>query len=677
MSDPKELVGQRVEQYVIRKHIARGGMADVYLAYEEELQRKVALKIMLPALVSDEQYVVRFQREARTVAKLDHANIVHIYAIGLSTDGRPYIAMQYVDGGSLRDTLVRVSQQGKLVDTNQALTIIGKMADALQVAHSVGIVHRDIKPSNILIRPDGRPVLVDLGIASVEGSAKITHTGTLIGTPHYMSPEQASGKKVDARSDLYSLGVILYELLAGKRPFEATEPMAVLHQHVYEQPPPLENYRTDLSPQTVYLVHRCLRKDPNERFQTAGEMRGAINHVIKAEGGAGVMTQVDGWQPYPTDEYRLSQSKIMTPQQAEAQPPAAESGRRKWLLGLIPIAILMCVVLFWLMISSPSSPFNVLSVPTETIVSVAGLGDELKSETATPSTSLTPAAPDDEVPDVDEVPVIIEETAVPTDTHTPQATDTTEPTHTATPEPTATIELGPIRSIIGKSVLGTSMETVSFGSGPNPIIFIGGLHAGSAPSTVSLAQRAITYFSDNPDTIPSTVTLHVIPNANPDSPYAPGELSGRLNAHKVDLNRNWDCRWTEDASWRGSVVPGSGGPAPFSEPETQALKDFILQTHPAVVVFWEARAKDGLSSPGTCGSRPLVSLPPAEIYGIAAGYPIADFEALTNQVLNGDGTNWIDQQGIPAIAVLLPEYENIDWSNNLAGMRAILDSYAN
>jgi serine/threonine protein kinase len=209
MSDPKALVGQRIEHYIIREHIARGGMADVYLAYEEKLQRKVALKIMLPALVADQQFVVRFQREAQTVARLDHANIVHVYAIGLTNDGRPYIAMQYIEGGSLHDTLARVAEQGRLIDTNQALTIIGKMADALQVAHAAGIVHRDIKPSNILIRPDGRPVLVDLGIAAVEGGPKITHTGTLIGTPHYMSPEQATGKAVDARSDLYSLAIIL------------------------------------------------------------------------------------------------------------------------------------------------------------------------------------------------------------------------------------------------------------------------------------------------------------------------------------------------------------------------------------------------------------------------------------------------------------------------------------
>jgi len=256
-----------------------------------------------------------------------------------------------------------------------------------------------------------------------------------------------------------------------------------------------------------------------------------------------------------------------------------------------------------------------------------------------------------------------------------ESTETPQPTIAPTPEPTVTPDFGPETSVIGRSVRGSPIEAVRFGTGENPLIFVGGLHAGSAPSTVSLAQRAINYFTDNPAEIPTTAIVYVIPNANPDSPYDPGELSGRLNGNNVDLNRNWDCRWVEDASWRGNVVPGSGGPAPFSEPETQALAEFILDSNPQAVIFWEARAQNGLSSPGTCGSRPKVSQQTAEIYGLAAGYPIADFEDLTSQVLNGDGTNWIDDQGIPAIAVLLPEYENIDWNNNLAGIRAILDAY--
>ncbi len=687
MADPDLLVGQRIEQYEILKHIARGGMADVYLAYEGDLQRKVALKIMLPALAADEQYVARFRREAQTVARLDHPNIVHVYGIGLMDDGRPYIAMQYVEGGSLRDTLVKMGQENRLIETHQSLSIIGKMADALHVAHNAGIMHRDIKPSNILIRPDGRPVLVDLGIAAVTGGPKITQTGTLIGTPHYMSPEQAMGKPIDGRSDLYSLGVILYELLSGRRPFEADEPLAVLHQHIYEQPPPLENYRPDLNPQTIYLVHRCLRKDPDQRFQSAAELRGAINLVIKEEGGPGMVTQVEGWVPYPTDEYRLSKSKIQPLPNAEAV--IEEPGRRKWPLILLPVLLLfLCIAAFYFVdpLNMFGSGANGRPVDNGSEIEGGGLIAAQITETLTaapqddPEQRPTPFGQDasvgeDPPPTATAEEVIPQpiETVPPTATLEPQATE--EPTEEPSLTPTATPDLGPETSVIGRSVLGSSLEAVRFGAGDNVIIFIGGLHAGSAPSTVSLAQRAINYFSDNQSEIPPSAVVYVIPNANPDSPYAPGELSGRLNANDVDLNRNWDCRWVEDASWRGNVVPGSGGSAPFSEPETQALAEFILDQDPQVVVFWEARAQDGLSSPGTCSSRPRVSQEPAQIYGVAAGYPVADFEDLTSQVLNGDGTNWIDDQGIPAIAVLLPEYENIDWENNLAGMRAILDAY--
>lgn len=214
-----------------------------------------------------------------------------------------------------------------------------------------------------------------------------------------------------------------------------------------------------------------------------------------------------------------------------------------------------------------------------------------------------------------------------------------------------------------------------FGSGPNVVIFIGGLHAGFAPATVSLAQQTVTFFTQNLDVIPEKLTVYVINSVNPDSPIAPGELRGRLNANNVDLNRNWNCNWTRDARWRGRIVPGSGGDSPFSEPETQSLRDFILEKNPTAVIFWEARAVDGLSSPGNCGGRSLEAERLASTYGFAAGYQIADFEELTNQELNGDGTNWLVEQGIPAAAVLLPEYTSLDWENNRAGILAVLEQY--
>jgi serine/threonine-protein kinase len=672
------LIGMQVDQYRIESHLARGGMADVYIARDVHLDRLVAFKILLSMLAQDAQYVKRFQREAQAVARLDHPNIVKVYSTGLMPAGQPYIAMQYVQGGSMREQLLRWQQYGKVAPAPQSLAIIRHLGSALDTAHRAGIVHRDLKPSNVLIRPnDGMPVLVDLGIAAIQGSEKLTQTGSLIGTPHYMSPEQVRGEKVDGRSDIYSLGVILYELLAGVRPFEADESIAILHKHVYEAPPPIDQLRPGLSGPTLHVVTTCLQKDPANRFQTSEGLTNAIDRALQVEGQQGYILKTTVLLPEGENEL-ISRSKVVKPPSSQAPPKQKRS--KLWLALLVVVVLVVSGGILALNIlgsDAPTPPAD--DSPLTPVANHEGV-PAIVAE-VTEISEITEVQEATEITEVIEATGTIaptEQSLMPTEVVTDEPTvATVSPTETATTEPTATSDLGPERSVVGETVLGTPMEIVRFGAGPKTIVFVGGLHAGAAPSTVSLAQRAIIYFTDNPQVIPPMVTLYVIPNANPDSPYAPGELAGRLNANSVDLNRNWDCRWTENATWRGNVIQGSGGPAPFSEPETQALRDFILDYRPAVIVFWEARAQDGLSSPGTCGSRPLVSLRPAEIYGIAAGYPIADFEDLTNQVLNGDGTNWIDQQGIPAIAVLLPEYENVDWNNNLAGMRAILDAYAN
>ena len=201
---------------------------------------------------------------------------------------------------------------------------------------------------------------------------------------------------------------------------------------------------------------------------------------------------------------------------------------------------------------------------------------------------------------------------------------------------------------------------------------MGGLHAGFAPGSVSVAQRTITHFSENLEEIPAETTVYVITSLSPDSPYDPGELPGRFNIRGVDINRNWECNWTRNARVLGRTVNGSGGSAPFSEPETSALLDLINETQPKAVVFWEAKATGGLSSPGSCGTRTAVSGSLAQAYGLAAGYKVADFEQLTNQQITGDASNWLDKESIPAIAVLLPEYTAVDWDNNLAGIRAVI-----
>jgi hypothetical protein len=245
------------------------------------------------------------------------------------------------------------------------------------------------------------------------------------------------------------------------------------------------------------------------------------------------------------------------------------------------------------------------------------------------------------------------------------ATLTAQPTPTPTAQPVVQV------TQIGQSTLGAPIEVYRFGSGRRHIVLIGGLHAGFAPGTVTLAQRAIQHFQDNPGEIAGNITLHIIPNANPDSPFAPGAKAGRLNANGVDLNRNWDCNWQPNAVWRDNPV--SGGSFPFSEPETVALQTYLTRLQPVGVVFWEAKMQSGWSAAGGCATVSSASEALAALYGNNAGYTVAPWEAYA---VNGDATNWLDDQGIPAISVLILDYEAVDWANNLRAIRALLQAYS-
>lgn len=193
---------------------------------------------------------------------------------------------------------------------------------------------------------------------------------------------------------------------------------------------------------------------------------------------------------------------------------------------------------------------------------------------------------------------------------------------------------------------------------------------------MELAERVIAHFLENLDAIPPQISLVVVPNLNPDSPRSPGNLPGRLNGNGVDLNRNWDCRWVPNPQWGTEPVDGLGGTEPFSEPEVRSLANFITAQGETAVVFWQARAALGLVSPGECSEGTTVSQSLANVYGEAAGYHVEDFEDLVNTVVQGDATNWLDKQGIPAISVLLTNYTTSDFEENMAAIEAVLDFYA-
>ena len=289
----------------------------------------------------------------------------------------------------------------------------------------------------------------------------------------------------------------------------------------------------------------------------------------------------------------------------------------------------------------------------------------IEVETAVDSTSKVESDSSSQQTTPDPPTATPEMTAIPTlpPTQTPLPTNTPLPTEIPTPE-FASVEK------IAESAGGIPIEVIRFGSGDNKILLVGGISSGYSPGSVSVAQRTVAYFKENPQEIPDSVTLFVIENFNPDSIYDPGKRNGRFNANGVDLNRNWDCDWVRNADVLGEVRANSGGSEPFSEPEVQGLRDFVLREQPDATIIWSARSQNGLVSPGLCGNRSLVSTSVANTFGIGAGYEVLELKGT-----QGDISNWLDQQGLPAFFVLLPDYANSDWNNNLAGIKAVIGRF--
>ena len=255
--------------YKILRQLGRGGMATVYLAIQESVQREVALKVMSPSLLADPDFGERFLREARIAAKLHHRNVVGVHDVGRAGEYH-YIAMEYLGGGAV------LANDGKPRPVGFALRVTREIATALNYAHAKGFVHRDVKPDNILLREDGSAALTDFGIARASDSAThMTRTGTVIGTPHYMSPEQARGRPLDGRADLYSLGIVLHELLTGRVPFHADDSLAVGIMHITQPIPILPERLYALQP----LLNRLLAKNPEDRHQDGAAVADAIEQI--------------------------------------------------------------------------------------------------------------------------------------------------------------------------------------------------------------------------------------------------------------------------------------------------------------------------------------------------------------------------------------------------------------
>ncbi len=288
ITDYNELLGQALGTCTLQRLLGRGGMGAVYLAQQSRPRRTVAVKVLMPGNVLDKksraEFLARFRREADAIAALDHVNIMPIYEYGEQGD-IAYLVMPYVNGGTLREVL----EQRGILPPDEVVQIIEQAAAALDTAHAQGIIHRDLKPGNILLHADGRLLLADFGLAKVlrdlkdpaqSGPSDLTSTGTIVGTPEYLSPEQGTGRPIDHHSDIYSLGIVLFQMLSGHVPFTGTSPVAVAIKHALEEPPLLTELNPSVPPTVEAVVMKALAKEPEDRYNSAGALAEALRKAV-------------------------------------------------------------------------------------------------------------------------------------------------------------------------------------------------------------------------------------------------------------------------------------------------------------------------------------------------------------------------------------------------------------
>lgn len=281
-----DLIGKTIDKkYLIQSVLGEGGMAVVYRAHHVQMERTVVIKVMQGWLLSNRNSVERFERECKLTAKLNHPNIVSVYDVGLINGKEPYLVMEYIKGESLAD---KIHNSGALPYATTANIII-QICRGLQEAHTSGIIHRDLKPDNVLLqhksdRPDWVKI-VDFGISNfVHGSKKLTKTGRMVGTPEYIAPEQLKDRPIDMRTDLYGIGIMMFEMLTGRVPFDGESAESILMKHLLEDAPTMAEVRPELAENNLFqpIVDKLLKKNPDDRYQTATELRLDVEHALNA-----------------------------------------------------------------------------------------------------------------------------------------------------------------------------------------------------------------------------------------------------------------------------------------------------------------------------------------------------------------------------------------------------------
>lgn len=453
MSKPTWIGKKLGGRYLIQELLGQGGMSAVYKAMDENLNRVVAVKLIHPHLSADAEFVRRFEEEAKAVAQLRHPNIIQVF--DFDNDGDVYyIVFEFVPGETLQSRLTRLHDAGRRMEMERVLHVGAGIADALAYAHSRGLIHRDVKPANVMLNVNNEPVLMDFGIVKIMGGTQHTATGAVMGTARYMSPEQIRGERIDERTDLYSLGIILFEMAGGRVPFEADSTMTVLMMHVNDPVPDLRKLRPDVPPALVSVINDALAKGRDERFKMAADMAAQLRAIDPEAPAATEATivepppeKIEPETAAPTTRDRGAATAppaggaggtpapVGPPPPHEAAPPA-DRRRLAIIGGIAALLILVCVVGAGIIFAS----------------GLLGGGD---GEEGTPAAALdgTPEPGDGDGEEIgvsaraSETPAEATATATtapsPTPSNTPTATNTRPPTATSPPTMTPTPTIPP------------------------------------------------------------------------------------------------------------------------------------------------------------------------------------------------------------------------------------------
>ncbi len=326
---PDALIGKKIGEFVIEERLGQGAMATVYKAFESSINRHIALKVIKLDEGQQDEFRQRFAREAEFIAKLEHIHILPIYAYGIN-DEMAYLAMRWLRGGSLSEMLKRGN-----IPLERTGAIFYQVAQGLAFAHSKGIIHRDLKPSNIMMDDTGNAYLTDFGLAKLtEGSGDITRSGTIVGTPAYMSPEQLRGEPLDHRSDIYSMGVILYNMVAGRLPFDTatSDLVSIIYQHLEKPPTPPREFNPNTPPAVEEVILKALQKDRKDRYNNAMDMARALNIAIGLPAGSSTNLQ-------PAKQMEFYNSQISSTSMPQA------TNKRSWLLPVVGIGVIALIII--------------------------------------------------------------------------------------------------------------------------------------------------------------------------------------------------------------------------------------------------------------------------------------------------------------------------------------------